>query len=293
MVGMALLAVAAVVLASVPASTSAWADALVRGVDAGRREAGVSALVRDPALDEIARRRAARMAALPDGRRFALDPPLDGELDDAGLVDYKRAAEHLATLGGYEDVGSAALEQWRDYGPGWREAMEPSWSRVGAAIQRARDGTYCVAAILVAAARPLPTRDALERAVFDAVNVRRAEGGLAPLAWSEQLADVARAHSADMVRRGFFDHRTPSGVTAERRVAAAAIVYESLAENIAKNRRTDDPAATAVHGWMASRPHRAAILGTDYLETGVGVAVARDGTVFVTQLFMRPRISRP
>jgi hypothetical protein len=57
--------------------------------------------------------------------------------------------------------------------------------------------------------------------------------GLWPLAPSERLNAVARAHCEDMLQRGFFSHITPEGLTPEDRVISAGhnatIVKEELA----------------------------------------------------------------
>jgi uncharacterized protein YkwD len=67
--------------------------------------------------------------------------------------------------------------------------------------------------------------------------------------------------------------------------------YVSLAENIHRNRGTDDPVATALEGWWASPGHRANMLSADFDQTGIGVAVDRDGIFYLTQVFVqRPAV---
>ncbi len=60
----------------------------------------------------------------------------------------------------------------------------------------------------------------------------------------------------------------------------------AAAENVAASNGVPNVAATTVKGWAASRGHRKNMAG-DFTETGVGVATARDGTVYVTQVFLK------
>lgn len=50
--------------------------------------------------------------------------------------------------------------------------------------------------------------DLLEQKIHVLVNVERQKNGASPLAWNARLRDIARAHSADMLRRNFLSHFT-------------------------------------------------------------------------------------
>ena len=52
------------------------------------------------------------------------------------------------------------------------------------------------------------------------------------------------------------------------------------------SRGYQDPVRRAVDSWLDSRSHRKAMLTPEFLETGVGVALAADGTLYFTQLFV-------
>src|SRR4051794_14856711 len=62
------------------------------------------------------------------------------------------------------------------------------------------------------AAAPAPADPSLEGQVLALVNVQRAAAGCGALTADPALAAVARAHSADMRDRGFFDHVNPDGL---------------------------------------------------------------------------------
>jgi uncharacterized protein YkwD len=111
---------------------------------------------------------------------------------------------------------------------------------------------------------------------------------LATLELSPALADVARAHSRDMLARGFFAHVNPEGQSPKDRVLKQGLTYGLVAENIYSMRDgTTDAAAAAsimVKGWMKNDGHRKNILEPRLGQIGVGVAMsARE--VLATQLF--------
>ena len=135
----------------------------------------------------------------------------------------------------------------------------------------------------------------LERKLFDAVNQRRTQEGKAPLVWSDVLASEARRHSFAMMEGGFFGHRDPVRGDLERRInesrtneSEAKIVWRRLAENLHQQLGMREPILAAVEGWMKSAGHRKNILDATYTDSGIGMAVAEDGTHYATQIFALP-----
>jgi uncharacterized protein YkwD/stress response protein SCP2 len=122
--------------------------------------------------------------------------------------------------------------------------------------------------------------------VVDRTNAERGRHGLRPLAVDQRLAAAAQAHSADMVRRGFFAHESPDGRQVWDRAVAAGYAYRKVAENIAAGQRT---AEEVVRGWMESPGHRANILDRDLTQIGVGRADGGSYGVYWTQVFGTPR----
>jgi len=151
----------------------------------------------------------------------------------------------------------------------------------------------------------------LEQRVHVLVNKERAGRKLAELRFDDKLARIARTHSQDMARRNFFDHVNPDGQDPTARGEAAGYTCEKvsgdfvtvgLAENIFQGNlyrrvRTvgtqksydwnsaDEIAAESITGWMNSPGHRRNILETTYIKTGIGIAIARDDKVYITQVF--------
>jgi uncharacterized protein YkwD len=128
----------------------------------------------------------------------------------------------------------------------------------------------------------------LERAAFNVLNQKRAESGLSPLAWNEQLAGVARLHSKNMAEFSFFSHKGLDGkMAAERANQMGLRQWRSIGENIAYSRGFQDPVAHAVRLWLDSPAHRQNLLDGNWKETAVGIAVAEDGSYYFTQVFLR------
>lgn len=127
----------------------------------------------------------------------------------------------------------------------------------------------------------------VERRAFEQTNAERMKHGLPPFAWDPDLCLMARNHSENMARRGFFSHVTPEGGRLRDRAKAVGIMrYTILGENIAYNLGYDDPGAFAVERWMLSPGHRANILYTGFRAMAVGTSVGPDGSVYLTQTFI-------
>lgn len=130
---------------------------------------------------------------------------------------------------------------------------------------------------------PSQSETAMEQEVLRLVNEERAKNGLNALTWAEDLAKVARAHSSDMINRGFFSHTNPDGESPFDRLKNAGISYRSAAENIAYGQKS---AADVMNSWMNSSGHRANILNANLREIGVGAVKDSKGTIYWTQVFV-------
>lgn len=112
-----------------------------------------------------------------------------------------------------------------------------------------------------------------EREMWRMVNTERIKVGLPPLAFDNQLRDVARAHSQDMFTRGYFSHYTPEGLSPFDRMDNAGIQYLTAGENLALAPSTK----LAMQGLMNSPGHRANILHPEFGKIGIG---AIDGGIY-------------
>src|SRR5258705_5498255 len=76
----------------------------------------------------------------------------------------------------------------------------------------------------------------LERMIHTSINVQRRAYESQALEWDDALGELARAHSEDMAKRGYFSHVTPEGLTPMKRLEQAGYTKCRLvAENIHQN----------------------------------------------------------
>ena len=137
----------------------------------------------------------------------------------------------------------------------------------------------------------------LEESMFRMVNAERQRAGLGDLAFDTRMAEVARAHSAEMRDKKYFAHESPTaslkdpmdrymaGVGARPRMVAEN-VYRAWGSNSSLN---DEGIAKAHTALMNSPGHRANILEAGATRIGIGLATDATGNIWVTQLFARPQ----
>jgi uncharacterized protein YkwD len=125
------------------------------------------------------------------------------------------------------------------------------------------------------------TRPDLEARMLQLVNQERTKRGLKALVLDTQLVPVARAHSQDMFRRGYFSHYTPEGKDPFDRMKAAGIKYYSAGENLALGQTLQ----ICHQGLMNSPGHRANILNPSYGRLGIGILDGGSYGLMISQEF--------
>ena len=130
---------------------------------------------------------------------------------------------------------------------------------------------------------PAQSSASYEQQVLALVNEQRANYGLSPLSYSNELEAVAYAHSRDMAQNNYFNHTNLSGQSPFDRIKAAGISYRSAAENIAAGQKTPQE---VVNAWMNSAGHRANILNSSVTKMGVGIYSGGSYGIYWTQLFI-------
>jgi len=144
------------------------------------------------------------------------------------------------------------------------------------------DLIYVGQTVNIPEAAPLKT---FEDEVIRLINVERAKYGLAALSTNWELSRVARYKSQDMVNKNYFSHTSPTYGSPFTMMQNFGLKFSAAAENIAYGQRT---AQEVVNAWMNSAGHRANILSAAYTHTGVGAAKKANGTLYWTQMFMKP-----
>jgi uncharacterized protein YkwD len=136
----------------------------------------------------------------------------------------------------------------------------------------------------------------LEEAIWGEVNRQRALQGVQPLRWSEDLANVARARTNDMIARNYFSHDDPETGTSQLEVMMTnsepfSQLFQAAGENLIRpspfylQYATEKMAVEVTARWMESPGHRRAMLRRDFTHTGIGIGVGRHGYVTITQIF--------
>ena len=141
-----------------------------------------------------------------------------------------------------------------------------------------RKASILLAAVLALGAVAFSTTDALassEESRFTSLtNHERTSRGEHALVTKSDLVAVARRHSQRMAERGYIYHNDnlPNEVGGDWRM---------LGENVGRGGSVD-----AIHqALMDPAPHRHNILESRFNQIGIGTAIAKDGRIYVTEVF--------
>ena len=148
-----------------------------------------------------------------------------------------------------------------------RHARKHTPARVGSTAS-----VPCVNTELIPTSANIPQVSA---ATLCLINQQRALHGESPLRENADLDSSATHHSEDMVAANYYDHTSPTGETLLDRIQASgylpsADAYE-LGENIDLGVLSNATPAAIVADWMASPGHRANILDSDFVDSGIGI----------------------
>jgi uncharacterized protein YkwD len=140
---------------------------------------------------------------------------------------------------------------------------------------------------------PAPQISALELQVLALVNGARTSRGLPALEWDPTIAEVARAHAADMARRGFVSHQGADGASPTERLRRAGVEFRYGSENIWTYwGRVPDQGPSTMHAAMMAEPHAPGlwnhignILYAGYRRIGVGIVTAANGVQYLSEKF--------
>jgi len=125
-----------------------------------------------------------------------------------------------------------------------------------------------------------------ETQIFSLINRERSRRGLSQLYWDDRLADLARKYSGTMAREHFFEHIDNNGDSVVERAEHERIRgWNKIGENLFMCNPTDELPSLSFHGWMGSPSHRENILDPEWQQTGIGIAYARDGRTYITEVF--------
>lgn len=142
----------------------------------------------------------------------------------------------------------------------------------------------------------------ITRALHGFVNDERMKHGLPVLAYEEELAAIAQAHSDDMAARSYLEHISPDGINAIQRGEKAGYLCDKqfgrnkshgIGENLALTPlgqvescgevySAEDVARCTIRGWMNSENHRKNILTSTFDKEGFGISRVKNN-FYITQ----------
>ena len=269
-----------------PDSLEACRELLLAEINAERAEAELAPVVSHPVLERIARDRALEISAgssvEPDRSRLRATTR---RIYRDGYIPHDWSESVL--IGRW---GSELFSQWREVRPHWYDEIRAGdYEHVGIGVGRTGGLTedQPVLALMFGLtkrtmewrrAAPLADLAWVRKVVLGEVNDLRRASGRQSLAASSLLDAAAQAHAEDMLRRAYYDHRSPDGQTVKERVREAGeFRAKRVAENIAKGLFTPDE---MVRRWMNSSGHRGNILWSRATEMGSGVAFGENDNGF-------------
>ena len=113
--------------------------------------------------------------------------------------------------------------------------------------------------------------------MVDITNQRRAEAGIAPLRVNSTLAAAAQRHAEDQASVDVMSHTGTDGSNPGTRIQRSGYPVCAWGENVAAGYGS---ATSVMGGWMASPGHRENILNPTFVDVGIGLAYAADGTPY-------------
>jgi uncharacterized protein YkwD len=127
---------------------------------------------------------------------------------------------------------------------------------------------------------------ATEARIFGLINAERRRQGIPALVYNEQLDQMAVIQARNMAHFQKMSHVLPQSSlpTLGDRARYVAYPFGRLAENVALGYPN---AESVVEGWMTSKGHRANILNSDVVETGIAIARSTAGGLYYCQVFGR------
>jgi uncharacterized protein YkwD len=207
----------------------------------------------------------------------------------------KRANAIIGEIGGLAFAENVASGHGTAEGAvnGWlasqvhKDNIEGDFTHTGVGVARGKDGTYHFTQIFVKvdpnSILSLDDQIAakLQVDIVELVNQHRATLGLNPLTISNVVAEQSTIHSMNMAKgKTRFSH---DGFDKRVDAIIKQIGGVGFAENVAFGQTT---AESVVDGWLNSPGHRKNIEG-DFTHIGVGIAQAKDRSIYYTQIFAK------
>ena len=121
-----------------------------------------------------------------------------------------------------------------------------------------------------------------QQQMLESVNKVRKAAGLAELELDTQLCKAAQERAQECLVQ--YSHTRPVGRASRTAMDDQGVSYSWWGENINEEQ---DTVASTMKSWMASKGHKANILGENFEQVGFGRAKDKDGSYYWVQLFAK------
>jgi uncharacterized protein YkwD len=122
--------------------------------------------------------------------------------------------------------------------------------------------------VVMTLAHKAAAQDVVNEVVLQ-VNSERQTQEIQGVALDSRLTQIAQRYANDMLKRGYFSHTSPEGLSMRGRLVAGGVRPGWAGENIARGQRDAD---AVMKSWMNSAGHRRNILNGKFQRVGVGRA---------------------
>jgi uncharacterized protein YkwD len=246
---------------------------LLRLINAERARAGATALRLNDALISAAQQHAEEISRRGNLNSGSADD-MHRRLTQAGYQAHEWTENLASSTADLDEV----LRYWKSRNPSsFRSLMDPDYRDLGIGLSRL--GKTPLYSFLFAVPQAdhferetadLRERERVRKEMLASVNAARKQAGLRPLKANALLDKAAQGHAEDMLARGYFAHKSPSGNTVRERARAAGYGWHLIGENIAFGQTSVDE---VMETWLNSPGHRKNILTAGFTELGVGLAM--------------------
>lgn len=250
---------------------------LLRRINAERQRAGAPALRLVQPLNDTAQRHAQEISRSGSLQlRRGSEQEMNQQLRRAGYNPHRWTESVTASTGDLDEI----LREWRRRDTAtWGSLMDPEVRDLGIGLSRLRGVPLYTFLFAVPEAEHfarsttgLRDADQVRREMLARVNEIRRKAGAPPLELDPVLQKTAQAHAQDMLARGFFAHKSPSGTTVRERSRSAGYDWRTIGENIAEGQKSVEEVLTT---WMGSPGHRKNILEPRFQDLGIGLVTGR------------------
>jgi uncharacterized protein YkwD len=129
--------------------------------------------------------------------------------------------------------------------------------------------------------------------IISLTNQQRVSNGLPSLGYNSKLTQAAQNQASYMFQKDYWAHYAPDGTSPWSFVTSAGYSYSTAGQNLAKD---FDTSSGVVTGWMNSPEHRANILNSSFIDTGIAVmngTLQGEQTTLVVAFYASPAGGSP